>query len=195
MTSISHWQPLHFLIGTQHEAKTFSDVTKDGALLSAFKQHAQTNFCVVWLEAFCLINVVPAWLSKVRITSLLFPSLQPWQDKNMWDIYFWLFKLHSPSPSSLSQTFSLQSTWLMSDSEFLTLHPRSSTCVYHFLLSLTLSLTLWRFCHGWVETVHVIASITVVTEQKLILQEQRRQKHFMLLPKQLGGSHTTCECG
>lgn len=28
---------------------------------------------------------------------------------------------------------------------------------------------LWRFRHGWVETVHVIASITVITEEKLIV--------------------------
>lgn len=33
-------------------------------------------------------------------------------------------------------------------------------------------LTLWRFRHGGVETVHVIASIAVIAEQKLILENK-----------------------
>ncbi len=37
-------------------------------------------------------------------------------------------------------------------------------------------LTLWRFRHGRVETIHVITPVTVVTEQELILEEMGQQK-------------------
>lgn len=35
-------------------------------------------------------------------------------------------------------------------------------------------LTLWRFSHGRVETIHVIASIAVIAKQKLVLEETHR---------------------
>lgn len=33
--------------------------------------------------------------------------------------------------------------------------------------------TLWWFRHGRAQTVHVVASVTIITEQQLVLQQRR----------------------
>lgn len=46
-------------------------------------------------------------------------------------------------------------------------------------------LTLWRFVHGRIEAVHMIASITVVTEQKLILGQQHKNTFTLKKTEQM----------
>ena len=35
--------------------------------------------------------------------------------------------------------------------------------------------TLWRLWEGWVQAVHVIAPVTVITKQQLVLQKQKQK--------------------
>lgn len=184
----------------QQQANTFSKATEDvesiqtvsTGTFSALSNTSRQIQCCLTQGFQGLINVVQAWLTggkrlMLQVFFLLCSALK----RQKYVGYFWLFKLHSPSSTPLSQTFSPWYTLLSFDFGFNPSPEIQLSQIYidYCLLSWTSflscgELTFWRFRHWWVETVHVIASITVVTEQKLILEEIRWQKHLGPPPRQ-----------
>lgn len=95
-------------------------------------------------------------------------QLFSWKDKNMGHIFglsnhilFLLYPFHTFRYSVLKFIFGFNLSHEINVSNMPFLVPY---------------LTLWRFRHGWVETVHMVASITVITEQKLVLEETRHKQ-------------------
>lgn len=47
---------------------------------------------------------------------------------------------------------------------------------YLFLVGVAVVRTLWWFRHGRAQTVHVVASVTIIAEQQLVLEQRRTLK-------------------